>query len=131
MRPRSQGWLGRAFPLVEFAYNTSYQANIQMAPYEALYGRPCDTPIPEGSFFFLTTVRSLSRQRNIYHDRILLSCAPSLGSPALSCAPDLVCYARMGFSVAIQHSATLLRQSVSVLRAQPGYDVVPYPTVTT
>ena len=25
-------------PLVEFAYNNSYQASI---PYEALYGRPC------------------------------------------------------------------------------------------
>ena len=28
-------------PLVEFAYNNSYQASIQMEPYEALYGRPC------------------------------------------------------------------------------------------
>ena len=28
-------------PLVEFAYNNSYQASIQIAPYEALYGRPC------------------------------------------------------------------------------------------
>ena len=28
-------------PLVEFAYNNSYQASIQMAPYEALYGRQC------------------------------------------------------------------------------------------
>ena len=27
--------------LVELAYNNSYQASIQMAPYEALYGRPC------------------------------------------------------------------------------------------
>ena len=32
-------------PLVEFSYNTSYQASIQMAPYEALYGRPCRSPI--------------------------------------------------------------------------------------
>ena len=32
-------------PLVEFAYNNSYQANIGMAPYEALYGRKCKTPI--------------------------------------------------------------------------------------
>ena len=29
------------FPLVEFAYNNSYLASIQMTPYEALYGRPC------------------------------------------------------------------------------------------
>ena len=32
-------------PLVEFAYNNSYQVSIQMAPYEALYGRPCRSPI--------------------------------------------------------------------------------------
>ena len=32
-------------PLVEFAYNNSYQTSIQMAPYEALYGRPCISPI--------------------------------------------------------------------------------------
>ena len=32
-------------PLVEFAYNNSYQASIQMAPYEALYRRSCRSPI--------------------------------------------------------------------------------------
>ena len=32
-------------PLVEFTYNNSYHASIQMAPYEALYGRPCRSPI--------------------------------------------------------------------------------------
>ena len=32
-------------PLVEFSYNKSYQTSIQMAPYEALYGRPCRSPI--------------------------------------------------------------------------------------
>ena len=30
-------------PLVEFAYNNNYQASIQMAPYGALYGRPCQS----------------------------------------------------------------------------------------
>ena len=30
-------------PLMEFAYNNSYQASIGMAPYEALYGRKCRT----------------------------------------------------------------------------------------
>ena len=30
-------------PLVEFIYNNSYSASIQMAPYEALYGRPCQS----------------------------------------------------------------------------------------
>ena len=32
-------------PLVEFAYNNSYQASIQVAPYKALFGRPCRSPI--------------------------------------------------------------------------------------
>ena len=32
-------------PLMEFAYNNSYQASIGMAPYEALYGRKCRTPV--------------------------------------------------------------------------------------
>ncbi|KAK8924224.1 hypothetical protein KSP39_PZI019451 [Platanthera zijinensis] len=31
--------------LVEFAYNNSYQASIGMAPFEALYGRKCRTPL--------------------------------------------------------------------------------------
>ena len=30
-------------PLVEFSYNNNYQASIHMAPYEALYGRPCQS----------------------------------------------------------------------------------------
>ena len=32
-------------PLVEFAYNNSYQASIKVASYEALYGRKCRSPI--------------------------------------------------------------------------------------
>jgi len=32
-------------PLVEFAYNNSFQATIGMAPYEALYGRKCRSPL--------------------------------------------------------------------------------------
>jgi hypothetical protein len=31
--------------LIEFAYNNSYHSSIGMAPFEALYGRPCRTPI--------------------------------------------------------------------------------------
>jgi hypothetical protein len=32
-------------PLVEFTYNNSYQSTIKMAPFEFLYGRPCQTPL--------------------------------------------------------------------------------------
>ena len=31
--------------LVEFTYNNSHQATIRMAPYEALYGKRCRTPL--------------------------------------------------------------------------------------
>ncbi|XP_024963668.1 uncharacterized protein LOC112503930 [Cynara cardunculus var. scolymus] len=40
----SGGW-DESLYLVEFAYNNSWQASIGMAPYEALYGRKCRTPI--------------------------------------------------------------------------------------
>jgi hypothetical protein len=32
-------------PLAEFSYNNSYQESIKMAPFEALYGRRCRTPL--------------------------------------------------------------------------------------
>ena len=32
-------------PLIKFVYNNSYQASIEMAPYEALYCRKCRTPV--------------------------------------------------------------------------------------
>ena len=32
-------------PLVEFVYNNSFQSSIGMAPYKALYGRKCRTPL--------------------------------------------------------------------------------------
>ncbi|XP_020970218.1 uncharacterized protein LOC110268420 [Arachis ipaensis] len=35
----------RYMPLIQFAYNNSYHASIEMAPYEALYGRKCQSPL--------------------------------------------------------------------------------------
>jgi hypothetical protein len=32
-------------PFAKFSYNNSYQASLQMAPFEALYGRKCCTPL--------------------------------------------------------------------------------------
>ena len=32
-------------PLAEFSYNNSYQDSIKMAPFEALYGQICRTPL--------------------------------------------------------------------------------------
>ena len=40
-----QGFMGKWTPLAEFSYNNSYQASIKMAPFEALYGQKCRTPL--------------------------------------------------------------------------------------
>ena len=40
-----KGSWDRYLPLMDFAYNNSYQSNIEMAPYEALHGRKCRTPL--------------------------------------------------------------------------------------
>ncbi|GJY99887.1 putative reverse transcriptase domain-containing protein [Tanacetum coccineum] len=39
-----KGW-DRHLPLVEFSYNNSYHTSIKAAPFEALYGRKCRSPI--------------------------------------------------------------------------------------
>jgi hypothetical protein len=39
-----QKW-DKCLPLAEFSYNNSYQESIKMAPFEALYGRRCRTPL--------------------------------------------------------------------------------------
>ncbi|GJY35735.1 putative nucleotidyltransferase, ribonuclease H [Tanacetum coccineum] len=38
------GWEGH-LPLIEFSYNNSYHASIKAAPFEALYGRKCRSPV--------------------------------------------------------------------------------------
>ena len=35
----------KCLPLAEFSYNNSYQTSLKMAPFEALYGRRCRTPL--------------------------------------------------------------------------------------
>ena len=40
-----EGNWDRHIPLVEVVYNNSFQSSIGMAPYEALYGRKCRTPL--------------------------------------------------------------------------------------
>jgi hypothetical protein len=51
----SQKW-EECLPLAEFSYNNSYQESIKMAPFEALYGQRCRTPLnwsePGERYFF-------------------------------------------------------------------------------
>ena len=63
-------------PLVEFAYNNSYQASIQMAPYEALYGRPCRLPlcwteVGESSITGPDLIRDTSEKVSLIRQRLL------------------------------------------------------------
>ena len=63
-------------PLVEFSYNNSYQASIQMAQYEALYGRPCRSPIcwtevGESSITGLDLIRNTSDKVGMIRKRLL------------------------------------------------------------
>ena len=63
-------------PLVEFAYNNSYQASIQMAPYEALYGRPCRSPlcwteVGESSITGPDMIRDTSEKVSLIRQRLL------------------------------------------------------------
>ena len=65
-------------PLVEFAYNNSYQASIQMAPYEALYERPCRSPIfwtkvGESSITGPDLIRDTSEKVSLIWKRLLTS----------------------------------------------------------
>ena len=39
-----KGAWSKFLPLIEFSYNNSYQALIGIAPFEALYGRRCQSP---------------------------------------------------------------------------------------
>ncbi|GJY87724.1 putative reverse transcriptase domain-containing protein [Tanacetum coccineum] len=39
-----KGW-DKHLPLIEFSYNNSYHASIKAAPFEALYGRKCRSPV--------------------------------------------------------------------------------------
>nr|GFC08987.1 putative reverse transcriptase domain-containing protein [Tanacetum cinerariifolium] len=39
-----KGWVNH-LPLVEFSYNNSYHTSIKAAPFEALYGRKCRSPV--------------------------------------------------------------------------------------
>ena len=68
------GW-EEQLPLVEFAYN-SYQESIQMAPYEALYGSPCRSPLcwteaGESSITGPDLIRDTSKKVSLIRQRLL------------------------------------------------------------
>ena len=57
-------------PLVEFAHNDSYQASIQMAPYEAMYGI-CWTEVRESSVTGPDLIRDTSEKESLLRQCLL------------------------------------------------------------
>lgn len=66
----------RHLPLVEFAYNSSFQASIGMAPYKALYGRLCQSPIcwtdvRENSLLWPDLIRETTEKVQLIRQRLM------------------------------------------------------------
>jgi hypothetical protein len=64
---KHEGSWDKSFPFAEFSYNNSYQASLKMAPFEALYGRKCRTPLywsetGESQLFGLEIIKEAKRQ---------------------------------------------------------------------
>src|SRR3954463_12580022 len=62
-------------PYAEFSYNNNYQSSLQMAPFEALYGRKCRTPLNwsqtgEGKIFGPDVLREAEEQVQLIHERL-------------------------------------------------------------
>jgi hypothetical protein len=61
--------------LADFAYNNSYQASLKMAPFEALYGRRCRTPLNwsqagEGTLFGPKLVQEAEEKVNVIRENL-------------------------------------------------------------
>src|SRR5665811_273260 len=62
-------------PFAEFSYNNSYQSSLQMAPFEALYGKKCRTPLNwsdtgESKLFGPDTLREAEEQVQLIRERL-------------------------------------------------------------
>ena len=65
----------KSLPYAEFSYNNSYQKSLNMAPFEALYGRKCRTPLfwnqmGETQVFGLDVLRDIEEQVRMIRDNL-------------------------------------------------------------
>jgi hypothetical protein len=65
-------------PYAEFAYNNSHQASIEMAPFEALYGKKCTMPllwsgVGERSLFGPDIIRDAEEKVRLIRDRLRIA----------------------------------------------------------
>jgi hypothetical protein len=69
-----KGW-DKSLPYAEFSYNNSYQASIEMAPFEALYGQQCRTPLfwsqtRESQVFGLEVLKDAKKQVQMIREKL-------------------------------------------------------------
>jgi hypothetical protein len=72
---KNSGSWDKSLPYAEFAYNNSYQSSIKMAPFEALYGRKCRTPLfwnqtDERQFFGPDSIQKAEKQVEIIRENL-------------------------------------------------------------
>jgi hypothetical protein len=65
----------KSLPFAEFSYNNSYQASLKMAPFEALYGRKCRTPLywsetSESQLFGPEIIKEAERQVQVVRENL-------------------------------------------------------------
>ncbi|GJZ01037.1 reverse transcriptase domain-containing protein [Tanacetum coccineum] len=77
-----KGW-DRHLPLVEFSYNNSYHTSIKVAPFEALYGRKCRSPI---CWDEVGDAQLTGPKKKIYTEKY--NCEKSFRPEAYSCRRD-------------------------------------------
>jgi hypothetical protein len=68
----------KCLSLAEFSYNNSYQASLKMAPFEALYGRRCRTPLNwseagERTLFGLDLVKDAEEKVDVIRENLKLA----------------------------------------------------------
>jgi hypothetical protein len=68
----------KSLPYAEFLYNNSYQASIKIAPFEALYGWQCRTPLfwsqmGESQVFGPEVLKDAKRQVQIIRENLRIA----------------------------------------------------------
>ena len=123
-------------PLVEFAYNNSYQASIQMAPYEALYGRPCRssicwTEVGESSIIGSDLIRDTSEKVSLIRQRLLTAQSRQKSYADVQCRPlEFDIYWALRDTREIRHCSVSVGFTAQHVRCPRGISRLHAPEVT-
>jgi hypothetical protein len=75
---KHDGSWDKSLQYAELSYNNSYQASLKMAPFEALYGRKCRTPlywseIGERQLFGANIIREAEKQVQVIRENLRMA----------------------------------------------------------